>query len=47
MRKVKEHAANFHLDLLLDDHSVVRLAFSTRYASFRVRQGRLVEVPLQ
>ncbi|KAA0171156.1 hypothetical protein FNF28_00923 [Cafeteria roenbergensis] len=46
MRKVKEHAANFHLDLLLDDHSVVRLAFSTRYASFRVRQGRLVEVPL-
>ena len=47
MRKLKEHAMAFHVDLLLDDHSVVRLAFSTRYTSFRVRQGRLVEVPLQ
>jgi len=47
VRRLKDQAASFFLDVMLDDHSIVRVAASTRYTAFRVRQGRLIEMPLE
>jgi hypothetical protein len=43
---MKERAASLHVDILRDDHSVVRIALSSRYSVLRVRLGRVIEVPL-
>lgn len=45
-RKPKERPASLFIDILREDHSVVRIALSTKYSIFRVRLGRLIEVPI-